>query len=143
MRIMAFDFGSKRIGIAVSDALPMIASPIGYISNDDKMFDEIKKLLDKYSPGRLVIGNPINMDGTPGKNTAAVKEFGERLKSYAEGNDVIFWDERLTSMQAEKLLIKGDVRRENRKGIIDKISAALILQNYLDFYNNSRKATSE
>ncbi len=143
MRIMAFDFGTKRIGVAISDEMPLIASPIGYISNDGNLFEEIKKLFAKYSPARLVIGNPINMDGTPGEKTTAVNEFGEGLKINTGCTDVIFWDERLTSMQAEKLLIKGDVRREKRKGIIDKISAALILQNYLDFYNNSRKAKSE
>jgi len=141
MRLMAFDFGLKRVGVAVSDEIPIIASPVGYVENNERLYDEIKKLLDQYKPARLVVGNPINMDGTPGKNTGLVKQFGDTLKECMAGAEVVYWDERLSSMQAEKMLIKGDVRRDKRKGMIDKISAAIILQNYMDFLKHAGNRT--
>lgn len=132
MRILGFDPGTKRIGVAVSDETLLIATPIGYIKNDARLEVELKKLLDKYKPERLVVGKPVHLDGTPSKQTAFADEFAAKLAAAAPGIEIIPRDERLTSADAEELLIQGNVSRKKRKELIDKVAAGLILQGYLD-----------
>ena len=133
MRKMALDYGEVRIGIAFSDMLNIIAN--GYETYTRKTLEEdlnyLNKLCKEKEVDTIVVGLPINMDGTEGERVEATREFAGKL---AEKTNlpIKFLDERLTSVSAEKLLIEADMRREKRKQVIDKISATIILQNYLD-----------
>lgn len=133
MRKMGLDYGEVRIGVAFSDLLNIIAN--GYESYTRKDLETdlkyLTKLAHEHEVDEIVMGLPINMDGTEGERVQATRTFGEQLKE-ASGLKISYIDERLTSVSAERLLISADVRRENRKKVIDKISATIILQNYLD-----------
>ena len=133
MRKMALDYGEVRIGIAFSDLLNIIANGYETYTRKDieKDLDDLAKLCTEKEVDTIVIGLPINMDGTEGERAVATREFAEKLKSKTN-LPIKFLDERLTSVSAEKLLIEADMRREKRKQVIDKISATIILQNYLD-----------
>jgi len=133
MRKMGLDYGEVRIGVAFSDPLGIIANGFETyvrkdLTSDLAYFCDIarKKEVDK-----IVVGLPINMNGTEGERALATRVFGEKLHE-ATGLEVKFLDERLSSVSAERMLIEADVSRENRKKVIDKISATIILQNYLD-----------
>ena len=139
MRIISFDAGSKRIGVAVSDESQTIATGVGYIDNDDKLDESIAKLMREYKPIKIVIGNPINMDGSKNNKKDFVDSLVVKLKDAIPGEELVMWDERLTTMQAERVLIKGNVRRKDRKKHVDKLAAALTLQNYLDYLKNTRQ----
>ena len=133
MRKMGIDYGDVRIGIAFSDLLGIIAN--GYESYTridlDKDLDYLTKLAKNNEVDEIIMGLPINMDGTEGERAIKTREFGSLLEEKS-GLKVKYVDERLTSVSAERLLIEADVRRENRKKVIDKISATIILQSYLD-----------
>jgi putative Holliday junction resolvase len=133
VRILAFDAGTKRIGVAVSDPSLTFATGVGYVENNEKLPDELKKLMEEYKPEKIVIGKPLNMDGSKNQKSTFVEEFIEKLKPVSLETEIVMWDERLTSMQANKMLIAGNVRRDKRKELVDKVAAVLILQNYLDF----------
>jgi putative Holliday junction resolvase len=126
--------GDVRIGVAVSDLLGVIASPretyMRKRPEDDAAY--FKKLAESESADEIVVGLPVNMDGTSGERVRLVKEYGDMLLSNIPNIKISYMDERLTTMQAEKELIASDMRREKRKQIIDKIAASLILQSYLD-----------
>jgi len=131
-RILALDVGDKRIGIAVSDPLRMIASPhsvytrVGY--GPDVRF--IQKLCQEMDAALIVCGLPRNMDGSIGFQAEKVQSFAARLS--AAGLTVVFQDERLSTVSAHQALIDGGMRRDARKGVVDKVAAAVILQTYLD-----------
>ncbi|MEK6776406.1 MAG: Holliday junction resolvase RuvX [bacterium] len=132
MRILGLDVGDKTIGVAVCDELGITAQALKTIrrkaiSSDLNALDEI---IREYEAECLVIGIPINMNGTLGPAARKVMNFAEKLKVF--NIPVIAQDERLTTMMAEKIMIQGDVRREKRKKVIDQVAAALILQGYLD-----------
>jgi len=135
-RIMCLDYGDVRIGIAFSDLLQMIASP--YDTYTRKTLEEdleyLKNLSISQSVERVVIGLPYNMDGTCGDRITATKEFAEKLSNYLN-LPIEYVDERLSSVEAEDILAEAHVPSIKRKGLIDKIAAGIILQNYL----NSRK----
>ena len=137
MRKMALDYGEVRIGIAFSDLLNIIAN--GYETYTRRTLDKDLEYLSTLAKERevdtIVMGLPINMDGTEGERALATREFADKLHE-ASGLPIVFIDERLTSVSAERMLIEADVRRENRKKVIDKVSATIILQSYLD--RNSR-----
>jgi len=139
MRIMAFDVGSKRIGIAVSDESKTIATPLGYVENNESLIEKILSYINEYNPEKIVVGNPVNMDGSINQRNTFVLDFIEKLKIIQKEENIILWDERLSSVQAEKILIKGDVRRKERKKLIDKVAAAIVLQNYLDYLKFKNK----
>jgi putative holliday junction resolvase len=139
MRILAFDPGTKRIGVAVSDETMLIATPVGFIKNNDRLEFEIKALAEKYNPAQIVIGKPVHMDGTPSRQTAFADEFTEAVKKALPSAEIVLRDERLTSVEAEGLLIQGDVSRKKRKQLVDKVAAGLILQGYLDFLRQKKK----
>ena len=135
MRIMALDLGDSRIGIAFSDPMHIIANGYETYSRKktDEDFEHIVSLVKEKDVGIVVIGLPINMDGTMGEIVDKSKEFGEKLKTLLPENIKIdYMDERLTTVSAEKMLIDADVRRDKRKTVIDKIAATIILQSYLD-----------
>ncbi|MBI4843313.1 MAG: Holliday junction resolvase RuvX [Nitrospirae bacterium] len=132
MRVLCLDVGDKRIGVAVSDALGMIANGLKTIESADPVA-EIVRIIDAYHDeiGTVIVGMPKMMDGTIGVQGEKVLKFTEELKGRIS-LPVILWDERLSTVTAEKALIETNISRKKRKGIRDKIAAAVILQNYLD-----------
>jgi putative Holliday junction resolvase len=133
MRILAIDHGSKRMGIAVSDELKMIAQPHGYIPAAPfaEFLAKLKELLHEKEVEMVLVGMPRNMDGSYGPAALKVQEFVATLKT-AVTVPIQTWDERLTSAQANRFLIEGNVRREKRKEKVDQMAASILLQSYLD-----------
>ncbi len=136
MRIMGLDYGSKTVGVAISDALGFTAQGIETIEIAQagklrKTFARIEELIDQYEVDRIILGYPKNMNNTEGERCAATNEFKEKLEKRT-GLPVILWDERQTTISAERVLQESGVRREHRKEYIDKIAAVFILQGYLD-----------
>ena len=133
MRVMGLDHGTVRVGIALSDELRMIASPLEFIPAEpfEALVDKLKQLIEEKDVDLLVVGMPRNMDGTHGPAAEKVREFIRRLQESIT-LPIHTWDERLTSAQANRILIEGNVRRENRKRVVDKMAAAILLQSFLD-----------
>ncbi len=132
-KIMGIDYGDVRIGIAMTDLSRTIAS--GYETYVRKSLEQdlqhLKQLIENNSVKKVVFGLPLNMDGTPGPRVQATYDFVQQLQSVID-IEVDYMDERLTSYEAEKFLISQDVSRKKRKSVLDKLSAVIILQNYLD-----------
>ena len=138
LRILAFDIGEKRIGVAVSDPLGITAQGIEtYHRTDDleKDVDHLIKLANGYKPVKLVFGLPRNMDGSYGFQAQITREFAETVLEKWDG-DHAFQDERLTTASARRVLLEADVSRDKRKQVIDKVAAVVILQGYLDAHGN-------
>lgn len=133
MRIMSLDVGSRTIGIACSDALLMTAQGIETIRRTslEKDFNRLQELIAEYEVHELVIGMPKNMNGTKGERAEKTEEFVEKMKEVID-LPVSYWDERLSTVMAERQLIAADVSRKKRKSVIDKMAAVVILQGYLD-----------
>ena len=133
MRILALDHGTKRIGVAVSDELKMFAQPLEYILAEPfaNFLTRLKKILAEKEVDFILVGLPRNMDGSYGPAAEKVQTFVAVLKM-AITVPIKLWDERLTSSQANKILIQGGVRRDQRKEKVDKMAAAILLQSYLD-----------
>lgn len=136
MRILGLDFGSRTTGVAVSDPLGITAQGLETITRKDEnklrqTCARIEELIREYEIETIVLGYPKNMNNTEGERVEKTLAFKEMLERRT-GLPVILWDERLTTAAAEQILIESGVRRENRKSVIDKIAAALILQGYLD-----------
>jgi putative Holliday junction resolvase len=132
MRVLCLDVGDKRTGVAVSDALCMIANALKTIESSSSI-SEIRKIIDDYNDeiGSIVVGMPKMMNGTVGAQGEKVLEFVESLKVEIS-LPVILWDERLSTLTAEKVLIESNISRKKRKGLRDKVAATVILQSYLD-----------
>lgn len=128
-RVMAFDPGSKRIGVAVSDPLRIVASPLTVIDAADP-WEEIEALLDEYAPSEVVVGLPVSLSGEEGPSAERARAFGTELERRT-GRSILWVDERFTTQKAEEALIEGGVRRRRRKEAVDKVAAAVILQHYL------------
>ena len=133
MRILAIDHGSKRIGIAVSDELKMIAQPLEFVPAEPfaGVLTRLKELIRDTQVELILVGMPRNMDGSYGPAALKVQDFAAALKG-ALTVPIKTWDERLTSAQANRLLIQGNVRRDKRKEKVDKMAAAILLQSSLD-----------
>lgn len=133
MRSLGIDFGDARIGLALSDSMGIIASglEVHKVKSMSESADYIADLAKKNDVSVLVIGLPLNMDGSSGPRCEKTKEFASMLKEKS-GLKVEFVDERLTTVESEKVLIEAGKSREKRKEIIDMISAVIILQNYLN-----------
>ena len=133
MRIMSLDVGSRTIGIACSDALLMTAQGIETIRRTslEKDFNRLQELIAEYEVHELVVGMPKNMNGTKGERAEKTEEFVEKMKEVID-LPVSYWDERLSTVMAERQLIAADVSRKKRKSVIDKMAAVVILQGYLD-----------
>ena len=133
MRILGIDYGDARIGIAVSDIMGWTAQGVGTVYNKGwaKLSVELDKIIKEYNPEKIVIGLPKNMDGTLGFRADATYEFAENLKTIYEG-EIIFRDERLTTVGATRFLNETNTRGKSRKVIIDTVSACLILEGYLN-----------
>ena len=132
-RKMGIDYGDKRIGIALSDPLCVICSPFEVFKNlgEEKSLEHIDKIIKDYNVDEVVMGLPLNMDGSEGERALIHKEFGQKIADFSNVK-VHFIDERLTSAEAEEILISSGVRREKRKELIDKISAQIILQTFIN-----------
>jgi putative pre-16S rRNA nuclease len=133
MRILALDHGTKRVGVAISDELKIIAQPLEYIPAEPfaDFLQRLKDLLREKQVELVLIGMPRNMDGSYGPAALKVQDFAAALKN-AVTVPIQTWDERLTSVQANRYLIEGNVRRDKRKQKVDKMAAAILLQSYLD-----------
>ena len=136
MRIMGLDYGSKTVGVAISDPLGITAQGIETITRKDenklrKTCARIEALIEEYQVEKIVIGLPKHMNNDIGIRAEKSMEFAKILKRRT-GLEVQMWDERLTTMEAERTLIESNIRREDRKKYIDKIAAVFILQGYLD-----------
>ena len=138
-RIMGLDIGDKTIGVAVSDLMGLTAQGVTTIKRVGKKKDieAIKQIIAEKQVNKIVSGLPKNMNGTVGPQGEKVQKFCELLKE--ETNlPIEFWDERLSTVAAERSLIEGNVRRENRKKVIDMLAAVIILQGYLDLKRHMR-----
>ena len=142
MRIMGLDYGSKTVGVAESDALGLTAQAVETIQRKEenklrKTLARIEALIQEYGAERIVLGFPKNMNNTIGDRAEKSLAFQEMLERRT-GLPVIMWDERLTSVEAERTLMESGVRRENRKQYVDQIAAVFILQGYLDSLSMQR-----
>lgn len=136
MRIMGLDYGTKTVGVAISDGLMITAQPVETITRKSagklrQTLARIEALIVEYGVERIVLGYPKNMNNTVGERAVACEAFQEDLERRT-GLEVVLWDERLTTVESERVLMAGGVRRENRKAVIDQMAAVLILQGYLD-----------
>ncbi len=143
MRVMGLDYGTKTVGVAVSDALGITAQGVETVTRKDEnklrqTLARIEQLIDEYEVGEIVVGLPKNMNNSLGERAEACQEFADKLERRT-GLPVTMWDERLSTVAAENVLIESGVRRENRKAVVDKIAAVIILQGYLDYRSNVSK----
>ena len=136
MRVMGLDYGTKTVGVAISDPLGLTAQGIETIQRKEenklrRTCARIEELIKEYQVEKIVLGFPKHMNNDIGERAEKSMAFGEMLKRRT-GLEVVMWDERLTTVEAERTLIENKVRREDRKKYIDKIAAVFILQGYLD-----------
>ena len=139
LRILAFDIGEKRIGVAVSDPLGITAQGIETYHRTEDLEQDVAylvKLANGYKPVKIVFGLPRNMDGSYGFQAQITREFADAVLAKWDG-DHAFQDERLTTASARRVLIEADVKRDKRKQVIDKVAAVVILQSYLDAHGNT------
>ena len=138
-RIIAVDFGDARTGLAVSDTLGMLANGIGYVKSDymPKTADLVAEKVREYRAAKIVIGLPVNMNGTEGPRAEHAKEFGAMLAERVGDIPIVFFDERCSTMAAHQILNLTDTRGAKRKSVVDTLSAEIILQNYLDRAKNT------
>lgn len=140
MRIIGLDFGSKTVGVAVSDDLLLTAQGVEIIRRKApnklrQTLARIEELIEQYGVERIVLGYPKNMNNTEGERCERTKEFKEMLERRT-GLEVVLWDERLTTVAADMSMMEMGIRRENRKEYVDEIAAIFILQGYLDYLRN-------
>lgn len=135
MRILGLDVGTKTIGVAVSDELGWTAQGVETIKRDlddiNQDWNKLAELIRNFEVEKVVVGLPKNMNGTIGPSGEACQQFAEELKERS-GLEIILWDERLTTVAAERMLIAADMSRKKRKKVIDKMAAVMILQGFLD-----------
>lgn len=133
MRILGVDFGSKRVGLAISDETGIVALAIGYVDGGgvNTVSREVVRIATEHSAGTIVVGVPVRLDGTSSLQTERTLQFIAALEK-TTAIPVKHWDERLTTAQAERVLLEGNVRRKDRKQKIDQLAAQLMLQSYLD-----------
>lgn len=146
-RILGLDFGSKTVGVAVSDGLGITAQGLEIIrrTSENKLRQtcaRIEALIAEYNVGTIVLGFPKNMNNTVGERAEKSLAFKEMLERRT-GLPVVMWDERLTTVEANRTLIEGNVRREDRKNYVDKLAAVYILQGYLDYLSMKKDTLEE
>lgn len=139
-RVLGLDYGTKTVGVAVSDELFLTAQGLETITRKEenklrKTLARIEEIIKEYGVEEIVLGYPKNMDNSVGERGKATEEFRDRLEKRC-GIPVVLWDERLTTMESERILMDGGIRRENRKSRIDWMAASLILQSYMDSLRN-------
>ena len=147
MRIMGLDFGTKTVGVAISDPLMVTAQPVETITRKSanklrQALARIEELIVENCVELIVLGYPKNMNNTVGERAQACEAFKEDLERRT-ALPVILWDERMTTVESERILMAGGVRRENRKAVIDQMAAVLILQSYMDAQNRETEKGSD
>ncbi|CCY59769.1 putative Holliday junction resolvase [Clostridium sp. CAG:632] len=147
MRIMGLDFGTKTVGVAISDPLMVTAQPVETITRKSanklrQTLARIEELIVENCVELIVLGYPKNMNNTVGERAQACETFKEDLERRT-ALPVILWDERMTTVESERILMAGGVRRENRKAVIDQMAAVLILQSYMDAQNRDTEKESD
>lgn len=140
-RIMGLDVGSHTVGIAISDLMGWTAQGLTTLKINEEQeeygFEELLELIKENQVNKVIIGLPKNMDNSIGPRAQASLDYGEKLQTLNPTLEIIYQDERLTTSQAERMLVQeGNVSRKKRKHIIDKVAAVLILQSYLDIHGN-------
>lgn len=133
-RLMGLDVGEARIGVALTDELGLIAMPLLTIDRRNRSADmeRIRELVAEHRVAALVVGVPYQLDGTAGEQAEKALNFARRLGRRLEGIAVITWDERLTTREAERVLLEGNVSRKGRQGVVDQLAATLILNSFLE-----------
>lgn len=134
MRILGIDYGDSRIGLAISDPFGWTAQGLETLSSKNGLKDpleRIKEIITQYGVEKIVIGYPLNMDGTEGARTEKTNEFIDKLSKLAD-IEIVKWDERLTTVAAQRTMTETGVKTSKKKGIVDQIAAVYILQGYLD-----------
>ena len=136
-RILALDYGKKRTGVAVSDPLQIIANALGTVPTAQLM-PYLKQYLSRESVDTIVVGKPTRMDGTPSETFALIEPFAARLRREFPSVEVVYWDERFTSVLAHRAMIDGGVKKMARrdKAMVDRISATIILQGFMENKKN-------
>ena len=142
-RILGLDYGTKTVGVALSDELHITAQPLETITRKDanklrKTYARIEELVKEYDVEKIVLGLPKNMNNTAGERVVATEAFRDKLAART-GLEIVMWDERLSTVSAMSVLKEGGVRREDRKQYVDKLAASLILQGYLDLIHGSEE----
>ncbi len=132
-KILAVDLGDVRTGLAVSDALGFLANGIGTIIeySRDKLAERIKNIAEEHQVAKIIVGNPINMNGTRGEKSERAEAFADQLRDLT-GLEIVLYDERCTTMVAHTIMNETNTRGKKRKATVDTLSAQIILQNYLD-----------
>lgn len=135
MRILGLDYGSKTVGVAMTDAMNVTAAPFETIVRKEenklrRTFARIEEIIREYDVGTIVLGNPVHMDGSVSERSAKTDEFREKLEKRT-GLPVISWDERLTTVEAEEILKEMEIPRSEWKQYVDRVAASLILEGYL------------
>jgi len=142
-RIIALDIGTVRIGVAASDPTGMFATPIAVLKADKNWMDELAGIIEEYGAVKLLVGLPRRTDGREGPEAESVRRVITRLSVRFPDMEILTWDERFTTVIAASALLEADVSRAGRKGKIDKVAAAVLLQSYLDARDNiSEKGSS-
>ncbi len=132
-RILALDLGGRRVGLALSDPLGLTAQPLGFFERQGASdVDTVARLVATHRAERVVVGHPLLLSGVPGEKARDAETMVEALRGRLASVDVVLWDERLTTVQAERAMIAAGVRRKRRRERADSVAAALILQSYLD-----------
>ncbi len=139
MIYLGLDLGSKTLGLSISDKTCTIASPLDVIryENEEELFNSLDKIVLERKVDAFVLGNPKNLDGSLSKRSEITLEFKSKLEN-RYNKEIIMQDERLSTVEAERLLISNDTRRKNRKKVIDKLAATIILESFLNRRNNER-----
>ncbi|MBN2516141.1 MAG: Holliday junction resolvase RuvX [Deltaproteobacteria bacterium] len=139
MRILGIDYGSKRLGLAVCDELGLTAQGLTTITrkNRERDLEEIETVIKQYHVEKIVVGFPLRLDGTEGIQCEKVNRFVDILESRFL-LPIVKWDETLSTREAEQILIEANMSRKKRKGVVDKLAAAIILQGYLDYVNRTK-----
>ena len=131
-RLLGIDHGDSRIGLAISDELGSFAHPYRTLQSGARVMDEIRGIVERERISGIVIGLPKNMDGTIGPSAAKAKSFGEQLSQVIPATKILFWDERLTTREAQRVLHAAGKNTKQSKKMIDQVAAQIMLQNYLD-----------
>ena len=133
-RILGIDYGDRRVGISVSDPLGITAQGICTLENKvfEKMMENLEKIIDEYKPTEIVLGMPKNMDGSIGFRGEITMEFKESLEKISNDAKIVLWDERLTTVSADRIFHVTGTKGKDRKKVVDTVAASIILQSYLD-----------
>jgi putative holliday junction resolvase len=131
-RLLGIDHGDTRIGLAISDDLGSFAHPYRTLQSGARVIDEIRAIVEREQISGIIVGLPKNMDGTLGRSAAKAKSFGEQLAQVIPTIKILFWDERLTTREAQRALHAAGKNTKQSKKMIDQVAAQILLQNYLD-----------